>query len=128
MPSTESPLELVQRFCSLWEANDLDGIVGCFADDAVYHNIPMDPAVGIDATIAFITGFFAMCESIEFEVVHLAVRDRVVLTERIDTFTVGQVVAPLPVMGTFEVRDGKISAWRDYFDMAQVTKVLSGDA
>ena len=33
----------------------------------------------------------------------------------------------LPVMGTFEVRDGKISAWRDYFDMAQATKVLSGN-
>jgi limonene-1,2-epoxide hydrolase len=23
------------------------------------------------------------------------------------------------VMGTFEVRDGKIAAWRDYFDMNQ---------
>jgi limonene-1,2-epoxide hydrolase len=30
-------------------------------------------------------------------------------------------------MGTFEIRDGKISAWRDYFDMAQVTAMLSGD-
>jgi limonene-1,2-epoxide hydrolase len=25
----------------------------------------------------------------------------------------------LPVMGTFEVKDGKIAAWRDYFDMKQ---------
>jgi limonene-1,2-epoxide hydrolase len=88
----------------------------------------MDPAVGIDATIAFIEGFFGMCESVVFEIVHLAARDNVVLTERVDTFTVGQVVAGLPVMGTFEVRDGKISAWRDYFDMAQATKVLSGTA
>jgi limonene-1,2-epoxide hydrolase len=31
-------------------------------------------------------------------------------------------------MGTFEVRDGKISAWRDYFDMAQITKMFSGEA
>ena len=106
--------------------HDAEALRPFFSDDVVYHNIPMDPAVGIDATIAFIAGFFAMCESIEFEVVNLAVRDGVVLTERIDTFTVGQVVAPLPVMGTFEVRDGKISAWRDYFDMAQATKVLSG--
>jgi limonene-1,2-epoxide hydrolase len=56
------------------------------------------------------------------------VRGNVVLTERVDTFTIGQVVAPLPVMGTFEVRDGKISAWRDSFDMAQITAMLSGDA
>ncbi|HEY5024899.1 MAG TPA: limonene-1,2-epoxide hydrolase family protein, partial [Acidimicrobiales bacterium] len=59
---------------------------------------------------------------------HLAVRDNVVLTERIDTFTVGDLVAALPVMGTFEVRDGKICAWRDYFDLAQVTNMLSGDS
>ena len=56
------------------------------------------------------------------------VRDNVVLTERIDTFHVGDIVAPLPVMGTFEIRDGKISAWRDYFDMAQITKMFTGES
>jgi limonene-1,2-epoxide hydrolase len=62
------------------------------------------------------------------ENVNVAVRDNLVLTERVDTFTVGNVVAPLQVMGTFELRDGKICAWRDYFDMAQITAMLSGDA
>jgi len=60
------------------------------------------------------------------ETLHLAVRDDVVLTERVDTFTMGAKVATLPVMGTFEVRDGKISAWRDYFDLGQITEMLSG--
>ena len=50
-----------------------------------------------------------------------------VLTERVDTITVGDRVGALPVMGTFEVRDGKICAWRDYFDMTQITTMLSGD-
>jgi limonene-1,2-epoxide hydrolase len=118
---------VVRDFCAACARHDAGALRAFFTDDVVYHNIPMDPAVGIDATIAFIDGFFAMCESVAFELVHLAVRGNVVLTERVDTFTVGQVVAPLPVMGTFEVRDGKISAWRDYFDMAQATKVLSGD-
>jgi limonene-1,2-epoxide hydrolase len=97
------------------------------ADDVVYHNIPMDPAVGIEAAIAFIDAFFAMCDGMDIETVHLAVRGDVVLTERIDTFRLGEIVAPLPVMGTFEVRDGKISAWRDYFDMGQITTMLSGE-
>ena len=26
----------------------------------------------------------------------------------------------LPVMGVFEVRDGKVSAWRDYFEMSHL--------
>jgi limonene-1,2-epoxide hydrolase len=29
-------------------------------------------------------------------------------------------------MGTFEVHDGKITAWRDYFDMNQFMGQLSG--
>jgi limonene-1,2-epoxide hydrolase len=31
----------------------------------------------------------------------------------------------LPVMGIFEVHAGKITAWRDYFDMAQFTALLA---
>jgi limonene-1,2-epoxide hydrolase len=88
----------------------------------------MDPAVGIEATIAFIEGFFGMCQDLVIENVNVAVNGDVVLTERIDTFTVGEVVAPLRVMGTFEIRDGKISAWRDYFDLAQITSLFTGEA
>jgi limonene-1,2-epoxide hydrolase len=128
MESSEDAERVVRDFCAAFGRHDAEALRPFFNDDVVYHNIPMDPAVGIDATIAFIDSFFGMCESMVVETVHLAVRDNVVLTERIDTFTVGQVVAPLPVMGTFEVRDGKISAWRDYFDMAQITKMLSRDA
>jgi len=29
------------------------------------------------------------------------------------------------VMGTFEIRDGKIAAWRDYFDLGAWTKQAS---
>jgi limonene-1,2-epoxide hydrolase len=127
MGATDDAERVVRDLCDAFAKHDAEALRQFFTDDVVYHNIPMDPAVGIDATIAFIDGFFAMCEKMVIETVHLAVRDNVVLTERIDTFTVGQVVAPLPVMGTFEVRDGKISAWRDYFDLAQITKMLSGD-
>jgi limonene-1,2-epoxide hydrolase len=77
--------------------------------------------------VAFLAGFMSMCDKMEIETHHLAVRGNVVLTERTDTFTIGQAVAPLPVMGTFEVRDGKIAAWRDYFDLGQITKMLSGE-
>jgi limonene-1,2-epoxide hydrolase len=114
--------------CDTFAQHDAEALRPFFTDDVVYHNIPMDPAVGIDATIAFIDGFFGMCENMVIETTHLAVRDNVVLTERIDTFTLGKIVAPLPVMGTFEVRGDKISAWRDYFDLAQITTMLSAEA
>ena len=128
MGTAPDPETVVRTFCDAFDGRDAEALRPYFTDDVVYHNIPLDPAVGIEATIAFIEAFFGMCECMTIETVHLAVHDNLVLTERIDTFTVGDVVAPLPVMGTFEVRDGKISAWRDYFDLGQITAMLSGDA
>ncbi|MGA2521283.1 MAG: limonene-1,2-epoxide hydrolase family protein [Acidimicrobiales bacterium] len=128
MGAAEDAERVVRDMCDAFAKHDAEALRPFFTDDVVYHNIPMDPAVGIDATIAFIDGFFAMCDNMTIETLHLAVRDNVVLTERVDTFRVGDVIAPLPLMGTFEVRDGKISAWRDYFDMGQITKMLSGDS
>jgi limonene-1,2-epoxide hydrolase len=128
MGATEDAERIVRDLCDAFAKHDAEALRPYFTDDVVYHNIPMDPNVGIDATIGFIDGFFAMCDSMTIETTHLAVRDDVVLTERIDTFVVGDVVAPLPVMGTFEIRDGKICAWRDYFDMAQITKAWSGES
>lgn len=128
MGAAQDAERVVRDLCDAFAKHDAEALRPFFTDDVVYHNIPMEPAVGIDATIAFIEGFFAMCDNMTIETLHLAVRDNLVLTERIDTFKVGDIVAPLPLMGTFEVRDGKISAWRDYFDLGQITKMLSGDA
>jgi limonene-1,2-epoxide hydrolase len=128
MGTEEDAERVVRDFCDAFDGRDAGSLRPYFTDDVVYHNIPLDPAVGIDAAIAFIEGFFGMCDTMTIENLHVAVRGNVVLTERVDTFTVGEVVAPLKVMGTFEVRDGKISAWRDYFDLGQITTMLSGGA
>jgi limonene-1,2-epoxide hydrolase len=127
MGTAEDAERLVREFCDAFDGRDPQSLRRYFTDDVVYHNIPLEPAVGIEATMAFIEAFFGMCESMTIETTHLAVSGNVVLTERVDTFTMGQITAPLPVMGAFEVRDGKISAWRDYFDMAQITTMLSGE-
>lgn len=118
--------QVVRAFCDAFAAHDAEALRPFLSDDVVYHNIPMDPVVGADAAVTFLAGFLGMCDRMEIETLHLAVRGDVVLTERIDTFTMGETVAPLPVMGTFEVRDGRICAWRDYFDLAQVTKMFGG--
>ncbi len=117
---------IVREFCDAWSRGDLDRIMSFFADDAVYHNMPMDPVVGTEAIRTFIEGFTAMVDRIEFEILHLAVNGDVVLTERIDTFVRAAGSVGLPVMGTFELTEGKITAWRDYFDMVQVTAAFGG--
>ena len=124
MGVAEESEQVVRAFCEVLSKNDIEALRPFFTDDVVYHNIPMDPAVGIDDAIAFLEGFFGMFESLVVENLHVAATGNVVLTERIDTMKLGDAVAPLPVMGAFEVRDGKIAAWRDYFDLGQITKML----
>src|SRR6202035_4713768 len=91
--------QVVLDLAEAFKKHDAETLRPFFTDDVVYHNIPMDAAVGIDATIAFIEGFFGMSESLVIENLHVASRDNLVFTERVDTFTVGGKVAPLPVMG-----------------------------
>lgn len=116
--------QIIRDFCAAWGRGDKDAIVDTFTDDAVYHNIPMEPARGKDEIRAFLDGFLGvMADSIDFEIHHqLAVGD-LVLNERTDTIVMADQTVALRVMGTFELEDGKIKAWRDYFDMAQ----FSGD-
>ena len=112
-------IDLVQRFCAVWSKGDLDAITAFFSDDAVYHNIPVDPVTGRDAIRATIEGFTGGVESIEFRVRNIAASGSLVLTERVDVFTFPTATIELPVMGTFEVSEDKITAWRDYFDLNQ---------
>ena len=123
-----SPSDVVREFCSAFPGRDLATIERLLDDSAVYHNVGMEPAVGKDASLASIKGFFDMFESMEFKVLALAADGDTVLTERTDVLTANGVPAPLPVMGVFEVRDGRIVAWRDYFDMGLAGHLMAGEA
>ena len=122
----ESPIEVVRRFCAAWNDNKSAAELAAFlTDDAVYHNIPMAPVTGRKAIennfATFIRPGAPGIESIEFRVINIAANGPVVMTERVDVFRLPGKSFELPVMGTFEVSDGQINAWRDYFDMNQFT-------
>jgi len=124
--ATETPTDIVRRFCAAWSNLDVDASTAFLTDDAVYHNIPMDPITGRDAIKSFIAGFAGGAETIDFRVHNIVADGSVVLTERVDVFVMPNGKVELPVMGTFELRDGKIAAWRDYFDMKQFIDQMAG--
>ncbi len=122
-----SPEEVVLSFCRLIGDKNLAAIELLIGDKVVYHNIGTEPSVGREATLAAIKFQFDMFDSIEFRVINLAVDGENVLTERVDEVTVNGIIAPVPVMGTFVVRNGCIVVWRDYFDMGLTKKLMSGE-
>lgn len=112
--------DIVSRFCAAAARRDVKELGAYFTDDAVYHNIPIAPVTGRDAIVATLEQFIAPATSVEFEMLAIASTGNVVLTERIDRFVMNGKTIAIPVMGTFELTaDGKIKAWRDYFDMQQ---------
>jgi limonene-1,2-epoxide hydrolase len=122
---TQSPADLVTAFCRKWASPNPDELADYFTEDGIYHNIPMDPVQGPEAIKEFIAGFTAAFDGIDFRV-HRQISDgNVVMNERTDVMRRkdGAEIA-LPVMGVFEVVDGKIAAWRDYFDLATVTSAF----
>jgi limonene-1,2-epoxide hydrolase len=107
--------EIVLDFVAAWNALDHDRIYALLAEDVFYHNIPMKPVIGREAVRRNMAAW--PVDACEWEVLHIASKGPVVLTERIDRFTRGTDRIVVPVMGTFEVADGLIEQWRDYFDM-----------
>jgi limonene-1,2-epoxide hydrolase len=120
-----TPEEVVRKFCQAVARADVQELASFFTEDAVYHNIPIAPVTGRGAIEATLAQFITPGARVEFELKGLAARDALVLTERVDRFEMGGKKIEIAVMGAFEVTpDGKISAWRDYFDMQQFTSQL----
>jgi limonene-1,2-epoxide hydrolase len=119
---TRSADDVVTDFCKLWADPDPEQILSQFTDDAVYHNIPMPPAEGKEAIKGFLAMMLDGFDGIDFQVHRQLSQGEVVMNERTDVMrrTNGGKLE-LPVMGVFEVRDGRIAVWRDYFDLATVT-------
>lgn len=119
---------VVRAFCAAFATRNPKQLLGFLAPDCVYHNMPLAPVTGHAAIEAVLAQFLGPCSAVTFEMRAVAARDGLVTTERVDRFQLanGREIA-LPVMGAFEVdADGKIRAWRDYFDLASYTNQLAG--
>ena len=118
--------KLVTDFCEAWSKLNVDEILGYLSEDCFYHNIPMEPLVGHAAIRSFAEPFLKDAQSAVFEIKHTTSSRNVVMNERVDTFVIGPKTISLPVAGIFEITAGKISAWRDYFDLESFSKQMGG--
>jgi len=116
--------QVVLDFIAAWNRMDWDSVVAALADEVIYHNMPMEKIEGKQAAAGFIRGMNP--EAVDWEMISIAEAGNKVLTERVDRFDMpGGKKIDLPVMGTFEIEDGKIVAWRDYFDLNTYVKQMS---
>ena len=118
MPATQmrTQIEVVQAFLGALERLDIDAAVAMLAEDVVYQNVPFPPARGRRAVEKQLRWLGRYGSGFEVAYENLAADGPTVLTERTDVLVFGRLRAAFWVCGTFEVRDGRITLWRDRFD------------
>jgi limonene-1,2-epoxide hydrolase len=120
-----TPLTIVNRFFEAMAAQDLEAGTRLLHEDIVYQNVPFPADRGKDAVVRRLKSFEPLVTKFEVRMVNIAANGPIVLTERVDVLSGPWVYLDIWVCGTFEVRDGRIILWRDYFDLAEATAKLA---
>lgn len=115
-PDAAANDQLVREFIAAWEQRDSDFIIGCLTEDAVYHSMPLTPIVGKEAIAEWVRGFEDVPPG-SLEVHHQVASSDVVMNERADHIVLNGRPVTLPIVGVFEIHEGRIRAWREYFDL-----------
>lgn len=127
------PLQQVQAFFDAWAAGRYAQLRSAYqqflSEDCVYENCGVPACRGMTEILAFIdlAQKARDIQAIRVELIHAAVNGNVVFTERWDRHVngAGVEVYPVRIVGVMELRDGKIVAWRDYFDPTEQMQQLA---
>ena len=120
MPAPLSPLETIKAFTDAIAVKDYDTAFAYVADDCEYDNVPLGAVRGPAAMRAVLEPFFAPTLENEFVIRRQLADGPLVFLDRLDRHRLATGWVELPVTGIFEVHDGKISFYRDYFDAATI--------
>ncbi len=123
-PSADSE-KVARSFIDSWTTKPIDEIVGHLDENVLFINVPdPKPIKGRKEAKTFLEPFFQKDPLIvpftfKTDVKHLAANGSDVLLDRVDTFVIAGKTWEIPVATYFEVKNGKITMWKDYFDQAQ---------
>ena len=122
MPSSG---EIVDEFLRAYVRRDVDAALELVTDDFVFEHVPMPESTivrGKEQLRRRITGALAAAKRVEWKILHQVDGGDIVMNERVDDFHFPEGMfarghTSTRVAGIFELRDGKIAAWRDYYDL-----------
>jgi limonene-1,2-epoxide hydrolase len=117
--------KIIREFIEAWSRLDADELCTYFTEDGVYHNMPTGPVEGRENVRKMIAGFISSWTQTEWDVLNLVSAGDVVIAERLDRTKAGDKGVDLPCAGVFEMEQGKIKVWRDYFDLTTYMKGMS---
>ena len=127
-PSAEEVVrDFMAAFTAAWPTGDAATLSRFFSEDAEYRNGPLEPIHGRESILAGLVQMMSLGGEVYAEVRHLVSDESVVMTERVDYVRLDGMTAGLRIAGVFEVNEGYITGWRDYFDPNEFTAQLTTD-
>jgi limonene-1,2-epoxide hydrolase len=114
----------VEVLLAALQDQDIDAAGAVLDEHLVYQNVGFPTIRGRARAMKLFRGMEGRA-GFEVKTHRIAVNGSTVLTERTDALVFGRVRLQFWVCGVFEVRDGRITLWRDYFDMFDFTKALA---
>jgi limonene-1,2-epoxide hydrolase len=122
--SDAEKIATVRQMIQAWNTRNWDQVYGLFAQDGILHSMMLAPTVGREAIKKRIGALAADISSIELKIRHIGVADGVVFVERVDDFVYRGKHGAVPVVGVVEVENGRVKAWREYYDRAQLIAAM----
>ena len=113
----------VEVFLAALQDQDIDAAGAVLDEHLVYQNVGFPTIRGRARAMKLFRGMEGRA-GFEVKTHRIAVNGSTVLTERTDALVFGRVRLQFWVCGVFEVTNGRITLWRDYFDMFDFTKAL----
>lgn len=123
--STDTNAAVVEKFLYALRDKDLDTAGALLDDNLVYENVGLPTIRGRRRTMKLFAGMQKPSMGFDVKFHRVAADGNTVLTERTDALIFGRVRLNFWVCGVFEVREGRITLWRDYFDLFDMTKALA---
>ncbi len=117
-------IALIRRFLEVCVRADPEEFASYFTEDATWWNSPWQAIHGREAIRETLRRGAQRMIALPWEIRHIVADGEIVMTERVDNFMVGETRVNVPCMGVFELRGGKIAAWRDYWDLQQFERQL----
>jgi limonene-1,2-epoxide hydrolase len=111
----------VERFLYALRDSDLDAAGPLLAEDLVYQNVGLPTIHGRKRAMKLFSSLGG-ASAFEVKIHRIAADGAAVLTERTDALIFGPLRLQFWVCGVFEVHDGEITLWRDYFDFFAMFK------
>lgn len=119
---------VVQAFLDAFESLDFDTALASLDPDVEYTNVPIGTVRGHAGVRSVLEPFFAPIHENEFVILRRAEAGPVVFLERLDRHRLDHGWRELAVNSVFEVHDGLVTVWRDYFDLGAAALIHDGGA